>query len=350
MDSWILRGIFCLTLVYSSAVIEPAGQNAGSAVNGALGLLFAVCAIVFEMRIRRLGLKTLIGAVAGSLLGMLGAVLISYILGQMDAIDHRSLTFLQLAVMLLMSYTGLMVGADKGSLLNLKALDGLFSADRTPAGTSKILDTSVIIDGRVADVFETGFLEGPFVIPFFVLNELQLVADSPDPVRRARGRRGLDILQRLQKIGGGSVIFVQTDYPDIHEVDLKLMELARDTNAKIMTNDFNLNKVAQLRGIGVLNINDLANALKPLVPPGETMKVLVLREGKEESQGVAYLDDGTMVVVEEGRGLIGKNVEIVVTSLLQTTAGKMIFGRVSRILGTAVNPEMRQAENQKKSI
>jgi uncharacterized protein YacL len=225
-----------------------------------------------------------------------------------------------------MTYVGLVIGALKGQFLDLSALEGLF-ADKNARKLFKILDTSVIIDGRIADVHETGFLEGTLVVPQFVLRELQQVADSTDSIKRNRGRRGLDILQRIQKKSGINVEIVETDFPDVREVDLKLIELARQLGGKIVTNDFNLNKVAQLRGVDVLNINELANALKPVVLPGESMKVFILKEGKEPNQGVAYLDDGTMVVVDNARRMIGKTIETLVTSVLQTTAGKMIFGR-----------------------
>jgi uncharacterized protein YacL len=190
-----------------------------------------------------------------------------------------------------------------------------------------VLDTSVIIDGRIADICETGFVDGTIVIPQFVLKELQLVADSSDSMKRNRGRRGLDILQKIQKMAGVDVTISDMDFPEVREVDLKLIELARTLQGKIVTNDFNLNKVAQLRGVEVLNINELANSLKPVVLPGEIMKVFILKEGKEYNQGVAYLDDGTMVVVDNARKMIGKTIDVVVTSVLQTTAGKMIFGR-----------------------
>ena len=190
-----------------------------------------------------------------------------------------------------------------------------------------MLDTSVIIDGRIADICETGFMDGTLVIPQFVLKELQFVADSSDSMKRNRGRRGLDILQKIQKMAGVDVMISDVDFPDVKEVDLKLIELARTLEGKIVTNDFNLNKVAQLRGVDVLNINELANSLKPVVLPGELMKVFILKEGKEYNQGVAYLDDGTMVVVDNARKMIGKTIDVVVTSVLQTTAGKMIFGR-----------------------
>jgi uncharacterized protein YacL len=230
--------------------------------------------------------------------------------------------------MLLMAYVGLIVGANKGDLLNLAALGGIFGGEKQGKKIYKILDTSVIIDGRIADIAETGFLDGVLVLPQFVLRELQLVADSADSLKRNRGRRGLDVMQRVQKMASITVQIVEDDFPAIREVDLKLIELAKLYEAKIVTNDFNLNKVAQLQGVEVLNINELANALKPIVLPGELMKVFILKEGKEYNQGVAYLDDGTMVVVDNARKLIGKTIEISVTSVLQTTAGKMIFGKV----------------------
>jgi len=226
-----------------------------------------------------------------------------------------------------MAYVGLVLGANKGDLLNLSALGGLFSAEVKPKRNFKILDTSVIIDGRVADVCETGFIDGLMIIPQFVLRELQLVADSSDPLKRNRGRRGLDILQRMQKMGTIQIQIVEEDFPHMHEVDLKLIELAKQLEGKIVTNDFNLNKMAQLQGVAVLNVNELANALKPVVLPGEIMHVFILKEGKEYNQGVAYLDDGTMVVVDNAKKMISKTIDIAVTSVLQTTAGKMIFGK-----------------------
>jgi len=226
-----------------------------------------------------------------------------------------------------MAYVGLMVGAAKGDYLELSALGGIFS-DKVARRDLKILDTSVIIDGRIADVAETGFLTGSLIIPQFILRELQQVADSPDSSKRQRGRRGLDMLNRLQNNSSLDIQIVETDFPSVREVDLKLIELGQHLDAVIVTNDFNLNKVSQLRGVSVLNINELANALKPVVLPGEAMRVFILKEGKEYNQGVAYLDDGTMVVVDNARRLIGKNADIAVTSVLQTTAGKMIFGRL----------------------
>ena len=209
--------------------------------------------------------------------------------------------FLQVALLLLMTYVGLIVGAKKGDMLNLAALGGIFGGEKSSKKTFKILDTSVIIDGRIADIAETGFLDGVLVIPQFVLRELQLVADSADSMKRNRGRRGLDILQRIQKMAHLNVQIVEDDFPQVREVDMKLIELAKVYDCKVITNDFNLNKVAQLHGVEVLNINELANSLKPIVLPGETMRVFILKEGKEYNQGVAYLDDGTMVVVDNAK-------------------------------------------------
>jgi uncharacterized protein YacL len=233
----------------------------------------------------------------------------------------------QLVLLVVLTYIGLAVGAQKGEMLNLSAL-GVFGKDVTVRNSYKILDTSVIIDGRIADIADTGFLDGILVIPQFVLRELQLVADSSDSMKRNRGRRGLDVLQRIQKMPHANVQIVEEDFPEVREVDLKLIELAKVYEGKIVTNDFNLNKVAQLRGVDVLNINELANALKPIVLPGETMRVFILKEGKEYNQGVAYLDDGTMVVVDNAKRMISKTIDVTVTSVLQTTAGKMIFGKL----------------------
>jgi uncharacterized protein YacL len=278
------------------------------------------------MRLEKASLKRLIGAGAGSIFGILGALMISHLLS-MTALDKVSLSYLQVTLLLLMAYVGLVLGANKGDLLNLSALGGLFSSEAKPKRNLKILDTSVIIDGRISDVCETGFVDGVLVVPQFVLRELQLVADSSDQFKRNRGRRGLDILHRMQKMGTIQVQLVEEDFPQTREVDMKLIELAKLFDAKIVTNDFNLNKVAQLQGVPVLNINELANALKPVVLPGEAMRVFILKEGKEYNQGVAYLDDGTMVVVDNAKKMISKTIDIAVTSVLQTTAGKMIFGK-----------------------
>ncbi len=298
-------------------------------LSGVLGALISIVVIAFEMRVRRSTLKTVIGAAVGSILGIAGAFLIGVLISiqKEAAVPAGMQTFLTIALAFFMGYVGLMVGAEKGDFLDLSALGGLFS-DKNAKRDYKVLDTSVIIDGRIADVAETGFLGGTLIIPHFILAELQQVADSADSSKRQRGRRGLDMLQRLRNNSKLDIQLVETDFPAVKEVDLKLIELGKQLEAVIVTNDFNLNKVSQLRGVSVLNINELANALKPVVLPGEAMRVFILKEGKEYNQGVAYLDDGTMVVVDNARRLIGKTADIAVTSVLQTTAGKMIFGRL----------------------
>jgi uncharacterized protein YacL len=279
------------------------------------GAIIGVLIIAFEMRVSRASLKTLIGAAIGSI-------------QKEAAVSAEMQTFLTISLAFFMGYIGLMVGAAKGEYIDLSVLGGIFSDKAVVKEDYRILDTSVIIDGRIADVAETGFMGGTLIIPQFILTELQQVADSPDSSKRQRGRRGLDMLQRLRNNSKIDIQIVETDFPAVKEVDLKLIELGKQLDAMIVTNDFNLNKVAQLRGVLVLNINELANALKPVVLPGEAMRVFILKEGKEYNQGVAYLDDGTMVVVDNARKLIGKTADIAVTSVLQTTAGKMIFGRL----------------------
>src|SRR6187431_853221 len=323
-DVIIIRLIFTAILIVAGYVLRPIAGDRW--ISAGVGALIAICIILFELRIRRASLKTLIGAAIGSIMGIVGAFLIGILISR-QALEPDVKTFLTLALTFFMAYVGLMVGAAKGDYLELSALGGILT-DKAARRDLKILDTSVIIDGRIADVAETGFLTGSLIIPQFILRELQQVADSPDSSKRQRGRRGLDMLNRLQNNSSLDIQIVETDFPSVREVDLKLIELGKQLDAVIVTNDFNLNKVSQLRGVSVLNINELANALKPVVLPGEAMRVFILKEGKEYNQGVAYLDDGTMVVVDNARRLIGKTADIAVTSVLQTTAGKMIFGRL----------------------
>ncbi len=324
-DLLFIRILFVSIVAVAAYFLQPLGLRPpwAAALGGAVG----VAIVFFEIRLKQVSLKRLIGAAIGSVLGIVGAYLISRVVQQSLPASSGTIAFVQLIIMLLMTYVGLIVGASKGDMLNLAALGGLFGGEKVTKRTFKILDTSVIIDGRIADVAETGFLEGILVIPQFVLRELQLVADSADAMKRNRGRRGLDILQRLQKMPQLDVQILDEDFPHIRDVDLKLIELGKLYDCKIVTNDFNLNKVAGLHGVDVLNINELANSLKPVVLPGETMRVFILKEGKEYNQGVAYLDDGTMVVVDNAKKMISKTIDISVTSVLQTTAGKMIFGR-----------------------
>ncbi|HUK31931.1 MAG TPA: PIN domain-containing protein [Candidatus Acidoferrum sp.] len=291
------------------------------------GLAFSLLVFVAEWRLRRASLRRLIGASVGSILGILGAYLMNIVLSH-TSMPEASRSFVGMALLLVMTYIGLVIGANKGEMLNLQAFGGVFGSEKSTRVLVKVVDTSVIIDGRIADICEAHFLDGTLIVPNFVLRELQMVADSADPLKRQRGRRGLEVLQRLQKMSHIDVQVVEDDFPQIAEVDLKLIELAKRFDSKIITNDFNLNKVATVHGLEVLNVNQLANALKPVVLPGESMRVFILREGKEYNQGVAYLDDGTMVVVDGARKSINKTVDITVTSVHQTTAGKMIFGRL----------------------
>jgi uncharacterized protein YacL len=314
---------FVVAVGYSALQLRP--LPVGALVNAAFGMLLGAAIVALEIRLRDVSVTHLLGALIGGAVGLLAAKTLGAALYWANLGDVR-VVFLHSLVLLALPYLGLVLGGRKGEWLEPARLRALFRSN-APRKRYRVLDTSVIIDGRIADICETGFVDGTLVVPQFVLKELQMVADSSDSMKRNRGRRGLDILQKIQKMAGVDVIVSDMDFPDVREVDLKLIELARSLEGKIVTNDFNLNKVAQLRGIQVLNINELANSLKPVVLPGEVMKVFILKEGKEYNQGVAYLDDGTMVVVDNARKMIGKTIDVVVTSVLQTTAGKMIFGR-----------------------
>ncbi len=297
------------------------GRPAGAGVALGLGLLI----MLLEARLRRASFRTIwsasFGALAGVLLGwMLGSIY------QSVASDPAMIDFIRIFFLLIMPYIGLLIGTRKSEWFDPANLIRFFR-ERHDGRTPKVLDTSVIIDGRIADLCETGFVEGPLVVPQFILKELQIIADSPDGLKRQRGRRGLDVLDQLKKSANVAVTIADQDFPDIRDTDSKLIEFAKRLEAKVITNDFNLNKVARLQGLRVLNINELANTLKPVVLPGESMQVFIIKEGKEKDQGVAYLDDGTMVVVDNSRRMIGQTVAITVTSVLQTTVGKMIFGR-----------------------
>jgi uncharacterized protein YacL len=339
----LARVLFVGVVAYAAAVLRPLA--AGIPLNVAFALVVAGLVVLFESRLRETAVTRVLGALLGCAIGLLISRGITAGLFWADPGDRR-VQFLDSFILIVLPYLGLVVGGKHGEWLEPARLVALFRADGSEH-RYKILDTSVIIDGRIADVCETGFLDGTLVVPQFVLKELQLVADSSDSLKRNRGRRGLDILQKVQKMSGVHVMISDVDFPDVREVDLKLIELARSLEGKIVTNDFNLNKVAQLRGVAVLNVNELANSLKPVVLPGEIMKVFILKEGKEYNQGVAYLDDGTMVVVDNARKMISKTIDIVVTSVLQTTAGKMIFGRYieSSVTAPALAPAVATGES-----
>jgi uncharacterized protein YacL len=319
----LARVSFVAAVAYSAYQLHPI--EGGVLPNLFFGIVLGVLVVVLEVRLKDTSVTHMLGALLGGAIGLAIAKTIGAALYWAN-LGSGGVVFLHSVILLALPYLGMVIGGRRGEWLEPSRLVALFRA-AAPQRRYKVLDTSVIIDGRIADICETGFMDGTLVIPQFVLKELQLVADSADSMKRNRGRRGLDILQKIQKMSNVDVMISDVDFPEIREVDLKLIELARSLQGKIVTNDFNLNKVAQLRGVEVLNINELANSLKPVVLPGELMKVFILKEGKEYNQGVAYLDDGTMVVVDNARKMIGKTIDIVVTSVLQTTAGKMIFGR-----------------------
>lgn len=262
----------------------------------------------------------IIGGVIGAFIGLISGVIVAWILSSI--FDNQEITGPLTSLIIIIP---MLIGLQLGSAKSREFRDKIGKSDSNIRKTVGILDTSVIIDGRIADICETGFLDGDLIIPQFVLQELQVIADSSESTKRTRGRRGLDILNKIKKQAYVKIIISESDYPSIKEVDQKLIQLAKEINCSIITNDFNLNKVAEVHSIQVLNINQLANALKPIVLPGETMRVQVIKEGKEPGQGVAYLDDGTMVVIDNGKRIMGRNIDATVTSVLQTTAGRMIF-------------------------
>ena len=296
-----------------------------SLIGLALGFFLSIFVIQTEQAIRKLSLRVIFGGVVGTVLGLSIAFFFACGLKFMPGLEKQEVIpwgYIYVIITFVLGYLGLVLGSKKSEEFHF--FKPLFPEDKKDPDY-RILDTSVIIDGRMADICDTGFIEGTLIVPRFVLDELQLIADSSDHMKRSRGRRGLDILNRMQKSDGMRIEVVDIDFPKIKGVDAKLVALAKEKGGKIITNDYNLNKVAELQGVKILNINELANTLKPLVLPGETMTIKVIKEGKEAGQGVAYLDDGTMVVVDNGTKHMGKNVEVVVTSVLQTTAGRMIF-------------------------
>lgn len=283
--------------------------------------------------------QELIAGTIGLLFGLIIANLIGVAFNQVPIIGP----YIPIILSAIFGYSGLKIMARKGPEMYYNYVQQwggegtkktsrfkMFSTHKSDKTTStpKLLDTSVIIDGRIKELCNTGFIEGPLMVPLFVLNELQIISDSADATKRNRGRRGLDILKEMQDANKVAIEVVEDDYDDLTEVDSKLMRLALDKQWKLMTNDFNLNKVARVQGIEVLNLNELANVLKPALIAGEWIRVQIMKEGKEVHQGVAYLDDGTMIVVEDGKHYVGQTVEVMVTSILQTSAGRMIFARV----------------------
>lgn len=296
-------------------------------MGSAIGFFSSFLVILTEVRLQKVSIRNLSASVFGLVFGFFMAWMLTLVI-KLIPMDARMYSSLNIIFILVFCYLGMVIalrGKDEFNLI-IPYVRFTRQAERDEI---IILDTSVIIDGRIIDIADTRFIEGRFLVPRFVLRELQQIADSQDSLKRNRGRRGLDVLSRLQKNSHITVRIHEEDFAEIRDVDGKIVKLAKLLNAKVFTNDFNLNKIAELQGIGVLNINDLANALKPVVLPGEEMTVKITKEGKEYNQGVAYLDDGTMVVVDNARRLIGQTVEVVVTSVLQTSAGRMIFANKS---------------------
>jgi len=291
-----------------------------------IGLLAGSIIVLIEFLVEKIPLDTLLAGGIGIIIGYIFGYFIEYgiITLQFDKLTDLIAKY-SLFFKLCFALLGLMIAINKKKEVDL--LDKNILSSNKFTERVKIIDTSVIIDGRIADICETKFLTGPFVIPEFILNELQRLADSSDVKKRIRARRGMEILKKMQDNPEITIKIYNKDYPEIKETDTKLLQLAKDFHAVLLTTDFNLNKIASLQDITVLNINDLANSLKPIYLPGETLSVYVVKEGKEYDQGVGYLDDGTMVVVEDARRLIGRKIEVVVTSMLQTSAGRLIFTR-----------------------
>ena len=325
LEFWLLRLVLAACVSALCYQLGPFGLRGLPAA--AAGFLLALGIFAAELRLRRAKIGGLLGGALGGVLGIFAALLVTLVISRTsDTAPTKS--FLDFAALFAFGYLGLVLGSERAGELKTGPIAKIMPQKRFASESWKLPDTSVLIDGRIADVCEAHFLDGVLVVPQFVLHELQLVADSSDSLKRQRGRRGLEVLQRMQKMPQVDVRILEQELFQAGEVDHKLVELARRLGAKIVTNDFNLNKVATVQGLTVLNVNQLANALKPVVLPGESMRVLILREGKEPNQGVAFLDDGTMVVVDGARRSINKSVDILVTSVHQTTAGKMIFGRL----------------------
>jgi uncharacterized protein YacL len=332
VEVWLVRGSIIFGTVALCCVLQPFALH-GLGAAGA-GLFFGLLVVCSEVRLRRAAMPSVVGGAAGALFGIFAALLTTLIVSRTAATESTKF-FVECVTLFSFAYLGLMIGSAKGAILlsvaaNLDVAAGrqAESSARVAHQDSKLLDTSVLIDGRIADICEAQFLDGILIVPKFVLHELQLVADSSDGLKRPRGRRGLEVLDRIRKMPGIHLQVLEDDSSTTDAVDHKLIEIALRTGAKIVTNDFNLNKVATVQGVSVLNVNLLANALKPVVLPGETLRVLIQRDGKEPGQGISYLHDGTMVVVDGARRFISKQVDAIVTSVHQSPAGKMIFARV----------------------
>lgn len=321
-----------ILLIIGGIIVGYQTTGEGTAAAGLLGaLLGAVAALIIilaEAGMRKVSVKGLSSGVFGLILGLIMAKLVGDAFS-LAPISASTLSTIRVTLTLIFCYLGMVMalrGKDEFNII----IPYVRLRRQDQAEEVTLLDTSVIIDGRIVDICKTKFLAGKIIIPRFVLKELQQIADSTDPIKRQRGRRGLEMLHTVQKESGLDIALSEEDFPEIQEVDAKLVKLAKLLEAQILTVDFNLNRVASIQGIKVLNINELANALKPVVFPGEQMQIKLIKEGKEYNQAVGYLDDGTMVVVEDARRLIGQEVKVVVTSVLQTQAGRMIFTKIEK--------------------
>jgi uncharacterized protein YacL len=316
-------------LIALTVAVPTLGAVAGLFVAPYAQAIFEVELDSVEATIERLAPGEVAGGAVGLIAGLLVAFLVKNVLFEFIANAGRSGQYLATVAYIIFSAFAAYLGARVGAKARLGGTTP--AASNRPLAVAKLIDTSVIVDGRVIEIVESGFLEGPLVVPRFVLAELHLIADSADPMKRARGRRGLDVLAKLGELM--TLEISETDYRDSNGVDAKLVRLARERRAKLVTNDYNLNRVAHVEGVEVLNINELAAAVKPVVLPGEELHVTIVRDGKEAHQGVGYLDDGTMIVVENGRRLMGEDTDVQVTSVLQTVAGRMIFAKLKRPQG-----------------
>lgn len=326
MNLLLVRILF---LIASTFVGYQALDQRGLGLLGALaGIVVAGIIILGEFGMRKVSTRGLSSAVFGLILGLLMAKLVTDAFS-VGKLDEQNLSFIRVTLTIVFCYLGMVIGLRGKDEFNIIIPYVRLRRQDQSEGVN-VIDTSVIIDGRILDIFKTKFIEGKVVIPRFVLKELQQIADSTDPLKRQRGRRGLDILHAMQKDSGQIISIHEEEFPETPEVDAKLVRLAKLLDGKIVTVDFNLNRVASLQGVKILNINELANALKPVVFPGEHMQIKLIKEGKEHNQAIGYLEDGTMVVVEEARRLIGQDVRVAVTSVLQTQAGRMIFTKIER--------------------
>ncbi len=326
-----MGGIWGRYLAFELVTTTPVNESWWILIGGGTGMIVSGAVLFFMRFVTQELYERLAPAVGAVMMAMLmGFFSSQYLLIWIENDDVILRTFITVSLVLVFGFIGILIGLTRAS--NWETLISAVERTKGAAANQKLVDTSVLIDGRIKDICAAGFIEGTLLVPRFVLQELQNIADSSDVMRRAKGRRGLDILKELQTMSADfSVRIIEENPVDVRDVDGKLVRLARQLKAKVLTNDFNLNKVAQIEGVLVLNINDLANALKPMVLPDEQMQVKIIKEGKEANQGVGYLDDGTMIVVDGGREHLGKSVDVLVTSVLQTAAGRMIFTRFNNV-------------------